>query len=289
MRVYGELREGIAAPENAIFKVASLAKPLTAVVALHLVSSGKLDLDERLDKYWLDPDLKNDKRTQKLTPRIVLTHQTGFPNWRWMSESKKLAFEFDPGTRYQYSGEGFEYLRIALEKKFGQSLEELSDSLIFKPARMTDTRFWWDKGMDEQRYADGHDKEGKQLETYKYYEANAAANLLTTVEDYANFLLYMLNGGGLSESVYQEMSKNQIKLRDNNYFGLGWEKFTDFSTGDYALMHTGRDNGLSALAIMFPKSKNGYVIFLNGDNADKIYEKLLTEHLYLGKELWERR
>jgi len=40
---------------------------------------------------------------------------------------------------------------------------------------------------------------------------------------------------------------------------------------------------------MFPKTKNGYVIFLNGDNVDKIYEKLLTEYLYLGNELWNKR
>jgi hypothetical protein len=40
---------------------------------------------------------------------------------------------------------------------------------------------------------------------------------------------------------------------------------------------------------MFPKSENGYLIFLNGDNADKIYEELLTNRLYLGNELWNKR
>ncbi|AKD05518.1 beta-lactamase [Pontibacter korlensis] len=289
INVYGSLKAGTAAPYNTIFKVASLAKPIAAMVTLKLVDSGQLSLDEQLDKYWVDPDLKKDKRTRKLTPRIILTHQTGFPNWRWMSEKKKLAFEFEPGTKYQYSGEGFEYLRKALEKKFGKSLEELSDSLVFRPAKMNDTRYWWNNSMDEKRYAENHDKDGKQLDTYKYYEANAAANLLTTVEDYGNFLAYVLHGAGLSEQTYQEMTKSQIKLRDKNYFGLGWEKLTDFSTGEYALLHTGRDHGLSSLAIMFPESGNGYVIFLNGENVDQIYEKLLIEHLYLGKELWDRR
>lgn len=287
--VYGELKEGAAAPYNAIFKVASLAKPLVAMVTLKLIDAGRLSLDERLDQYWVDPDLKKDRRVRKMTPRVILTHQTGFPNWRWMSENKKLAFEFEPGTRYQYSGEGFEYLRRALEKKFVKTLEELTDSLIFKPAQMHDTRFWWDKSMDEKRYAENHDKDGKQLETYKYYEANAAANLLTTVEDYGRFLTYLLEGGGLTEPLYQEMTKSQIKLKDKDFFALGWEKLTDFSTGEYALLHTGKDHGVSSLAILFPQSKNGYVIFMNGENVDKIYEKLLARHLYLGKELWDRR
>lgn len=289
IRVFGSLKEGVSAPYHSIFKVASLTKPVVALVTLKLVDAGQLGLDEQLSQYWIDPDLEGDKRVQKLTPRIVLTHQTGFPNWRWMTDTKKLSFEFEPGTKHQYSGEGFEYLRKALEKKFGKSLEELTDSLLFKSANMKDTRYWWDPTMDEKRYADNHDKAGKQLETYKYYEANAAANLLTTVEDYGNFVAYVLQGGGLSDSVYAEMSKSQVQLKEKDYFGLGWEKLTHFSTGEYALLHTGKDPGVSTLAVCFPQSKNGYVIFLNGDNVGKIYEKLLTEHLYLGKELWDRR
>jgi len=289
IQVFGNLKDGVSAPYNSIFKVASLTKPIVASVTLKLISNGQLELNEKLYKYWIDPDLKNDKRYKELTPKIVLTHQTGFPNWRYMNKLNKLTFEFEPGTKYQYSGEGFEYLRKSLEVKFGKSIEQLADSLIFKPVKMTDTHFWWDKKMDENRYAKNHDKDGIQLETHKYYEANAAANLLTTVEDYGNFIAHILNGGGLSQSLFNEMTTSQIKLKENDYFGLGWEKLTNFSTGDYALLHTGKDPGVSTLAIMFPKTKNGYVIFLNGDNVDKIYEKLLTEYLYLGNELWGRR
>lgn len=289
IRVLGNVDKGISASYNSIFKVASLTKPITALVALKLISTGKLGLDEPLDKYWKDTDLKNDKRTKKLTPRIILSHQTGFPNWRYLTEKKTLSFEFEPGTKFQYSGEGFEYLRKALEAKFGKTLETLANELVFKPAKMTDTHFWWDKSMDENRYVKNYDKDGKAFETEKYFQANAAANLLTTVEDYGNFLCYILNGADLSQSVYDEMTKNQVQLKDNDYFGLGWEKLTGFSGDEYALMHTGKDPGVNTLAIMFPKSKNGYVIFLNGDNAGKIFEKLLTKYMFLGNELWDKR
>lgn len=289
IQVFGNLKKDVSAPYNSIFKVASLTKPIVAMVTLNLISNGQLELDERLYKYWIDPDLKTDKRYKKLTPRIILTHQTGFPNWRYMHKSNILTFEFTPGTKYQYSGEGFEYLRNSLEIKFGKSIEQLADSLIFKPAKMHNTYFWWNKKMNEDLYAENHDKNGKQLKTYKYYKANAAANLLTTIEDYSNFIVYVLNGGGLSQNLLKEMETSQIKLKENDYFGLGWEKLTNFSTGEFALFHTGKDAGVSTLAIMFPKTKNGYVIFLNGDNGDKIYKKLLTEYLYLGNELWDRR
>ena len=134
-----------------------------------------------------------------------------------------------------------------------------------------------------------YDSDGKAFETVKYYEANAAANLLTTVEDYGNFLTYILNGADLSKSVFDEMIKNQVQLNENDYFGLGWEKLTGFSGDEYALMHTGKDPGVNTVAILFPKSKNAWLIFMNGDNDMKIVEKLLTERLYLGNELWNRR
>ncbi|HCL05212.1 MAG TPA: serine hydrolase [Chitinophagaceae bacterium] len=289
INVFGTLDKERPASYNSIFKVASLTKPVTAIVALKLISEGKLALDEPLDKYWKDPDLLHDPRIHQLTPRIILSHQTGFPNWRYLDQTKKLRFEFDPGTRFQYSGEGFEYLRKAMEVKFGKNLETLAAELVFHPAKMKDTRFWWDQSMDEKRYVKNHDKNGNAHETVKYYKANAAANLLTTVEDYGNFLAYVLNGAGLSQAVLDEMHKSQVKLKEQDYFGLGWEKITGFSNNEYALLHSGKDPGVSTLAVIFPKSRNGWLIFLNGDNDMKLIEKLLTEKLYLGAELWNKK
>jgi CubicO group peptidase (beta-lactamase class C family) len=61
---------------------------------------------------------------------MILSHQTGFPNWRYLNKSNTLSFEFEPGTKYQYSGEGFEYLRKALEAKFKKPLEQLAKEHI---------------------------------------------------------------------------------------------------------------------------------------------------------------
>ena len=55
---FGEIKKGISAPYNTYFNVASLTKPVTAMVALRLVSLGKLKLDEPLDQYWTDPILQ---------------------------------------------------------------------------------------------------------------------------------------------------------------------------------------------------------------------------------------
>ena len=289
IEVYGTVDKYKTAPYNTIFKVASLTKPIFALTVLKIIDKGWLELDEPLYKYWIDPDIENDKRHMKLTPKLILTHQTGFPNWRYLDKEKKLLFQFDPGSKYQYSGEGFEYLRKAIENKLGKSIEELTKELLFDQLGMPDTHFWWDSGMDETRYANNYNKNGDKIETVKYYEANAAANLLTTVEDYGKFLTFVINGAGLSENLFKEMIKPRVKLKENDFFGLGWEILTEFSHDEFALIHTGKDPGVSTLAICFPKSKNGYLIFLNGDNVDKIYEELLAKKLYLGDELWNKR
>ena len=288
IELYGTLDKIHKTPYNAIFNVASLTKPVFALTVLKLVDKGMLDLDEPLYQYWIDPDIKDDKRYKKLTPKLVLTHQTGFPNWRYMTDTNKLHFQFEPGTKYQYSGEGFEYLRKAIEKKLGKTIEALAKEHLFTPIGMGDTHFWWENTVDENRYAQNFDKDGNQITANKHYEANAAANLLTTVEDYGRFLAYLINGAGLSKQLFAEMNKHQVKLRENDFFGLGWEILTGFSNNEYALIHTGKDPGVSTLAIIFPNSKNGYLVFLNGDNVVPVYESVL-KNLYLGNELWQKR
>lgn len=289
VKVFGELETNVPAPYDTIFNVASLTKPIVTMTTLQLVKSGKWDLDEPLAHYWTDPDIAADPRAKILTTRHVLSHQTGFPNWRFNSASKKLAFEFDPGTKFQYSGEGFEYLRKALEKKFGKTLPELASSLIFTPLGMHDTQFTWDAHTDESRFARWHDENGKHAyPDHRTTKANAADNLLTTVEDYGRFAAWVINGGGLSESLWQQMTTTQSTIAPNVFMSLGWELHKDFPNGEYALIHSGSDEGVKTLVILFPKSKQGVVVLTNGDNGYKLYERAVVESLDYGAELMKR-
>lgn len=281
VKVFGDTKTGISVPLNAYFNVASLTKPVTAMVTLRLVSLGKWKLDEPLDAYWTDPDIANDARNKKITTRMILSHQTGFPNWRWMNANKKLNFQFDPGTKYQYSGEGFEYLRKALEKKFGKSLDQLAKELIFQPLKMRNTNYIWDQNTDESRFVTGYNEKGNAYPIEKIKTANAADDLHTTIEDYGNFMVSIMKGKNLKPEVFQEMIKKQVKVKENKYFGLGLEIY-DLGNGEYALSHGGADQGTRCIAIVLPNSGKGIVIFTNVDDGYKVYEKLVLH--YLGKE-----
>jgi CubicO group peptidase (beta-lactamase class C family) len=278
IKVFGEITKDVWAPYNTIFNVASLTKPVTALVALKLVSLGKWNLDEPIYKYWTDPDIANDQRNKQLTTRIILSHQTGFPNWRWMNESKKLNFQFDPGTKYQYSGEGMEYLRKALEKKFNKSLQQLANELLFEPLKMTDTKYIWDKNVDTTRLAIGYNKDGKAYETVKNKTPNAADDLLTTIEDYGKFLISVMNSDGLTKKVFEEMTSNQVATTKGKHFGLGFEIY-NLGNGEFALSHGGSDNGVQTIFFIFPKTKKGILIFTNSDTGGNVYENLLKHYL----------
>ncbi len=279
IKVYGELDKGRPASYNSIFNVASFTKTVTTMLTLRLVSAGKWNLDEPLYKYWTDPDVKADPRSKNLTTRHILTQQSGFPNWRWQLKDKKLAFQFDPGTRYEYSGEGFEYLRHALEAKFHKPLNELADEIIFKPLGMTDSHYTWDAQMDEARFAVPHDSNGNALPIEKNKVPSGADQLKTTIADYGKFMISAMNHEGISESIAKQMISHNTKTKDNRYIGLGWFIYDPLGDGEYAISHGGDDPGAHSICFLLPKSGQGIIIFTNSENGTKLYIDIIKAYL----------
>jgi hypothetical protein len=104
---------------TARFEAASLSKPVTAYVVLQLADAGRIALDTPLTQYVKYPDLPGDPRAAALTARHVLSHTTGFANWR---RRDPLKLFFTPGERFSYSGEGYVYLQRAVEAITGDTL-----------------------------------------------------------------------------------------------------------------------------------------------------------------------
>src|ERR1700744_6160782 len=183
LKVFGQLQQGHPAPVNTLFNIASQTKPVTAMLILKLVQADLWNLDEPQAHFWIDPDIAADPWLGKLTTRIVLSHQTGFPNWRTDGGETKLHFKFEPGTKFGYSGEGYEYLRRALERHFHEPLNVLEDTYLFGPLGMKDTHYW-SENLDTNRFAMWHDGRGNRYATSIQTSVNAADDLITTVEDY---------------------------------------------------------------------------------------------------------
>jgi len=289
-KVYGEHQLGNEAPENTIFNVASITKVITTMTTLKLVDQGEWKLDEPLYNYWIDPDLKNDSLHKKITTRHSLTHTIGFTNWRRMNDSGKLEFDFEPGTKHQYSGEGMEYLKFALENKFNKDMEEIADSLLFTPLNMKDATFKWIPEKDTIRFAKWYDGNGNEhdVTNYRTPETSAADDLLTTVEDLSKFGIAVMDTTIISKSLFNEMVKPQISIHNNAKQGLGWKIVGDLPNKNYALNHDGGDIGVATTIVLLPNSKSGIIVFTNGDNGRILCNAIVKKAITFGDQIIQK-
>ena len=285
VRVYGVSDGSRVLTRDALWNVASLTKPVVALTTLRLVDAKRLTLDAPLDRYWVDPDVRDKPQHRAITTRLVLSHQTGFPNWRWEMPDKKLGFLSDPGTQYHYSGEGFEYLRRALARLSGTSLQTLADSVLFAPLGMRETTFGWNTARPTSRFVPGHDTAGVLITATMRTmgEPNAADWLVTTIGDYASFGANVLRGAGLSRALYDEMLKPHAQLHgtSDDVMGLSWEILAGPATDTRILVHTGSDDGIKTLIVLLPDSGRGVVIFTNGDRGMDVALKILKGAFHL--------
>jgi CubicO group peptidase (beta-lactamase class C family) len=263
--------------DNTVFEAASLSKPVFAYAVLKLVEQGKIGLDVPLTKYLPKPYIEGDARLQKITARLVLSHRTGFPNWR--GDGNPLTIHFTPGERFSYSGEGFVYLQRAVEQIEGQPLNDVMNALVFSPLCMASSSYVWRAEFDE-RTATGHDSDGTPQDLWKPKEASAASTLNTTAHDYALFVAAIVNGVGLKPATVREMETPQIAvdpectncteripkgLSKAIFWGLGWGM--QKSGGETSLWHWGDNNSFKCFVVANPSRKSGVVMFTNSENG----------------------
>src|SRR5271170_4743911 len=166
---------------------ASLTKTVFAYTVMQLVDQGKLKLDTPLkddldkplpsygpdtvfpDKYGPYKDLADDPRWEKITPRMCLTHSTGFSNFWFIEPDQKLHIHFEPGTRFSYSGEGMILLQFVIEH--GRAAQGLG---------MARTKLTWRNGEDAN-VADGWNDQGEAEPHDKRSKVRAAGSMNTTI------------------------------------------------------------------------------------------------------------
>jgi CubicO group peptidase (beta-lactamase class C family) len=261
--------------KDTIFEAASLSKVVFAYAVLKLVEQGKLDLDKPLQQYLDAPYINGDPRIDKITARLVLSHRTGFPNWR---PDKDLTIRFAPGDHFSYSGEGFVFLSKAVERIAHQPFDEFMQQTVFTPLAMSNSSYTWRDDYDS-RTAIGHDKDGTTKEKWKPKEGNPASSLQTTALDYARFMTALLNGTGLKPETLRQMETSQTPVQQNctaNCFEAGPVSTNVFwglgvglqqTSAGRALWHWGDNGAFKAYLVAIPARKSGLVLFANSENG----------------------
>ncbi|MFN2316349.1 MAG: serine hydrolase domain-containing protein [Gemmatimonadales bacterium] len=178
-----DLARGDAMPTDAIFRICSMSKPVTAVAAMQLVERGAIALDDPVSKYIpafatmqvyaggsaAQPVLRAPARavtvrdllvhTSGLTYGMFDTHpvdtlygQTNLFDWGstlevFADRVAGLPLKFDPGTAWNY-GVGLDIMGRVIEVAAGQSFEAYLQEHLFAPLGMTETGFTFPAGSE---------------------------------------------------------------------------------------------------------------------------------------------
>ncbi len=291
--------------KTSVMYAASFAKMVFAYIVMQYVQEKVIDLDKPLVQYLKKPlpeikingfrrgyqDLKDDNRYEKITARMCLTHTTGFPNWRWFEADKKIKINFEPGTRYSYSGEGLYLLQFVIEQVTGKDYETISQERVFKPFGMINTSQIWQTRFDTS-ISYGHNAKNEPYELMKWKEASAGGSMSTTFEDFSKFYTALISGKGLSKKSFKEMTSQQVRIRSRSQFGpLAKIDSTDndtiqlgygFGVGTFttpfgrAFFKEGHDEGWGHYSICFLEKKIAVVIMTNNDNGESIFKEFLA-------------
>jgi CubicO group peptidase (beta-lactamase class C family) len=224
---------------NTVMYGASITKTVLAYTTMQLVDQGKLNLDTPIkddldrpltaygpdpvfpDKHGPYPDLAGDPRWEKITPRMCLTHSTGFPNFWFIEPDQKLHIHFDPGTRYSYSGEGFILLQFVIEhgrkaQGLGLDVGDLTNA-NFRRLGMTRTSLVWRPDF-ATNFADGWNDRGQPQEHDRREKVRAAGSMDTTISDLPKFAAALVSGDGLSAASRAEITKPQLHITTAHQF-----------------------------------------------------------------------
>jgi CubicO group peptidase (beta-lactamase class C family) len=218
-------------PETVMYG-ASLTKAVFAYTVLQLVDEGVIDLDRSIADYLPRPlpeyadaeedyapwhHLAGDERWRRLTPRLLLSHRSGFNNFAFLEPDGRLRFHFDPGARYAYSGEGLILLQFVLERGLGLDLGAEMQRRVFDRFGMADTSMMWRPDF-ARNLADGWMIDGRVEPHDERNRVRASGSMDTTIADFARFAAGFMRGEGLSAASRAEMVREQQPIRSAAQF-----------------------------------------------------------------------
>ncbi|WP_431287956.1 serine hydrolase domain-containing protein [Roseateles chitinivorans] len=233
VRTYGHRNAGGQALQTGtVMYGASLTKTVFAYTVMQLVDEGKLDLDASIatlldrplpdypkdSRYAPWPDLRGDERWRALTPRMLLSHRSGFGNFAFLEPDGKLRFHFDPGSRYAYSGEGLILLQFVLEQgRLRLDLGQEMQRRVFDRFGMTMTDMKW-RADFAANLADGVTETRRWVPHDPRSRVRAAGSMDTTIDDFARFAAGLARGDGLSPRSRAEMVRPQAPITTASQF-----------------------------------------------------------------------
>lgn len=285
--------------DNSLFQAASISKSMSAYGALKLVSQGKLNLDESVNKQlttWKIPDNKYNKNNPVTLKQLLdMTSGLSVSGYPGHAQGEKLPtleevldgkppantppirVFYKPGTQYFYSGGAFQVLEKLIEDTTKQSFEDWMNNEVLKPLNMDDSIYQYPLKKELRSVAiPGFLNDGTMIKGgWNNYAIAGAGGAWSTPKDLAKFAINISNAylGKENNLISKSAAAQMLTRQKNTDYGLGVVLNGNGNTLNFR--KAGHNAGYHNEMIMFPNSGDGIVIMTNSENGEYIINYMI--------------
>ncbi len=286
---------------HTIFRLGSLSKGFTGILAANLKNEGKLNWHDRVVDYIPEFGLGDKSNTDKITLATILSHSSGAPYHSYTNlveaglsltdiaeRFKEVVPISSPGSIYSYQNALFALSGEMMHKATGQTLNNSLQTRLFNPLEMCSTTTDYEALVNADNVAIPHSKRRSGWRSKKlrnnYYNAVAAGGINASADDMAKWLRFLLGYHPeiMSKRAIQEAFKPQIEIKGrskyyqrwpghvSSYYGFGWRihKFVEDNTNRERTIwhHGGSVNDYRNEIALYPEADLGICVLLNSNN-----------------------
>ncbi|MCM2387282.1 serine hydrolase domain-containing protein [Streptomyces albipurpureus] len=290
----GNLKTGAPRGAEDRFRIASITKTFVATVMLQLESEGRLDLDDRVEK-WLPGVVRGHGHDgRKITVRQLLNHTSGVFDFindpaygRKYLEPGFLKHRFDtrtpqvavaaamanpptsaPGTEYAYSNTNYVLAALIMEEATGSTYEHEVRERIIKPLKLRATVMPGNSSLMPKPSSRAYSKVTRDPAATRIYDVTlqnasqtwAEGDMISSAGDLNRFFGALMRGKLLSATQLKAMKTTP----PNSDYGLGIERLTA-SCGTRVWGHGGGWIGSLSYAMTTEDGSHSFAFNLNGD------------------------
>jgi len=297
IKCFGTRKSGSFEPidEHTVFRLASVSKPVTGVLAGILAQENILDFDECVVESLPGFLLNSPVNTQKLTIKNLLSHTSGLvphayddlveghvPLHTIYDRLRMAGISAEPGKLYGYQNVMFSLVDTILAVKTSKNYSQLVKEKLFERVGMTDASTDFESFRNNPNKAYPHWGNGSRKSlplNDRYYSTAPAAGVNASISDMSRFLLALLDEKNpllkdeIQQTIFQPqvvspLSRGYFKYWENigrKNYGLGW-RLVDYK-GRKVAYHGGYVHGYKAEIALCKQEDIGIVYLTNSPNS----------------------
>lgn len=281
-------------------RLASIAKPMTAIAIMQLVEQGKIDLDTDIRVYLPNFPQKN---ATAVTTRMLLAHTSGLGGYANAKEAQNeteyptltAAFDmfkerdlaFAPGTNFGYTTYGYIVLGLLIEQITGLTYEQYMQQNIWDKADMTQTGIERVGVVYDNKSKLYHAKKRKAVEAKQNNLSNRipGGGFYSTLNDLFKFGAAVLNNTLISEASFKTMTQISFPQPESNPYGLGWFLYGTPPNESGVIGHGGGQTGANTQLLIKPTTQTVVVVLNNTSGTKNASILYAVDLLRYGKDM----